>query len=207
MNRRKKAVKFASCFSALSFFILGALFVTIEFFSEKHKEIEILKQTDFNLMKTNRVQKKKVVDKLTRRKKEMERKFKSLKPILQANLSGTNFGLNWVDLDLDSELLEENEDVIMDEESIDQRPRYLENPAIEFPQKALSDNIFKGVVKLRMLITKEGKVRDIDIISSVPKGYFEEATISMVASWRFQPAKYRGRPVAIWAQQVVKFGE
>ena len=210
MNQRQKARYFATSFCLLSLLFLGSLIVAIQFFSEGNKEVGFSSETDFNLTKTQRQKQRRIVDEMVKRQKKIERKLKSLKPVLDVDLSGMDFGLDGVGMDsvdLDSELLSENEDVVMDERTVDQRPRYLEKPTVEFPERALLDNVLKGIVKLRMLITKEGTVKDVNIISSTPKGYFEEVTISMVASWKFQPAKYRGRPVAMWAQQVVRFGE
>ena len=108
---------------------------------------------------------------------------------------------------LDRELLDSNENVVMDENSVDQKPRALEKPSVEFPEKALADNVLKGTIELRMLITKKGVVEDVEVISASPKGYFEDSALTMVSSWSFQPAKYGGKPVAMWAKQVVRFGE
>ena len=182
----------------------------MEWMSHRHTVEDALERTDFNLKRTKRIQKKKTMDKVAQKNKKVRQRFKSLKPRLNANLSGSDFGLNMGgidDVDMESEVLEGDKDVIMDEKSVDEKPRILEKSSIEFPERALSDNILRGVVELRMLITKEGKVENMNILSAIPKGYFEDVTLAMVSAWRFQPARYQGRPVAIWARQVVKFGE
>jgi protein TonB len=140
----------------------------------------------------------------------MKKRMKALKPVLSANFSGPSFGLDMGDMGdigLDSDLLSGDEDVIMDENSVDTKPRVLSRPPMEFPERALSENILNGVVEIRMLIDKEGRVSNTEILGANPKGYFEEATLAMVQEWKFDPATYRGKNVAIWAKQVVRFGE
>ena len=210
MIQRKKATKVAVLFSLFSLIFLGITIMSIKRFLEKPKQIERINRTDFNLTKTKRSKIKKDIKELRKKQRKMSKKLKSLKPLLNTHLKGGNFGLDLKDmgsLDLDSELLDEDRDVVMDEGSVDQKPQVLEKKPIEFPEKALSDNILKGIVEVRILITKEGKVKNADILSAHPKGYFEDATLVMVSSWNFKPARYRGRSVAMWARQVVKFGE
>ena len=41
--------------------------------------------------------------------------------------------------------------------------------------------------------------------ASSPPGVFDDAATEAVRQWRYQPALYRGRPVKVWAEQVVHF--
>jgi protein TonB len=110
------------------------------------------------------------------------------------------------EINLEEDLLMDN-DTVMDESSVDSKPQIIAQSPMEFPEKALKANIVNGMVELRLLINKEGEVGQTEILSAEPKGYFEEVALAGVQKWRFTPATYRGRNVAIWATQVVRFGE
>jgi protein TonB len=136
--------------------------------------------------------------------------MKALKPMLTGNLSGPSFGMDLAELanlDLDSELLSTDEEIIMDENSVDSKPKIVSITKIDFPEKALVLEISKGMVEVRLLIDKYGNVGRTQVIDATPKGVFEESTLLALQSWKFEPATYRGKNVAIWAKQVVKFGE
>ncbi|MCB0422963.1 MAG: TonB family protein [Bdellovibrionales bacterium] len=208
MNRRHHL--FAFKFLGVSLVLLCGTILGIKTFLEKPKEAPISKVTNFNLSRTKRIRPTESTPKLQKKREQMKRKMKALKPALSAGLKGPSFGMDLgslSDLGIDQDLLADNEDVIMDEDSVDAKPRILSRAAIEFPEKALADNVLKGSVEIRMLNNKEGHVTNTEILQSQPKGYFEEATLAMVQSWKFEPASYRGRSVAIWAKQVVRFGE
>ena len=44
-------------------------------------------------------------------------------------------------------------------------------------------------------VTKEGRVKDVVILDSQPKGIWDRATIRAVSNWRYQPALKDGKPV------------
>jgi len=202
--------RFAAIFMVVSLLFLGGAIVAIKKIAESPKSDERVGVTNFNLSKVKPAQKKRDLKKVKRKRQKMRRRMKALRPVLTANLSGQSFGLDLAgvqDLGLDDDLLADNQDVIMDESSVDSKPRILSRPPVEFPERALSDNILKGMVELRMLINKDGRVENTEILSANPKGYFEDVVLSMVQEWSFEPATYRGKRVAIWAKQVVKFGE
>jgi len=166
-------------------------------------------QSNFNLTKVKRVKNKKDVNKIKKKHKKIRRKLKTLKPLVSSNMAGSNFGLDLSSIgsvNLDDDLLQSNEDVVMDENSVDSKPRILDRQPVEFPEKAINDNVLKGMVEIRMLINSEGRVENTQILSALPKGYFEEVALAMVQNWKFEPASYRGQKVSIWAKQVVRFG-
>lgn len=200
---------FAAGFMLFSLIFLGVSIVGIKAFLEKPKEALKTNVTNFNLAKINRIKKKHDTNKVKKKRQKMKKRMKALKPVLSAGLAGQSFGMDLSslgDLGLDNELLGGDEDVIMDENSVDSKPRVLSRPPMEFPEKAIADNVMQGSVEVRMLIDKEGRVTNTEILAAKPLGYFEEATLAMLQGWRFEPATYRGRNVAIWAKQVIRYG-
>ena len=56
-----------------------------------------------------------------------------------------------------------------------------------------------------MLIGKDGNVEIAKVIESQPSGIFDNAAVNAVRSWRFSPAKYKTKPVKMWAKQKIRF--
>ncbi len=52
----------------------------------------------------------------------------------------------------------------------------------------------EGNVQLRITISGEGKVSDVEVLDGLPHG-LTEAAVEAVRRWRFKPATARGRPV------------
>ncbi|XXD09562.1 TonB family protein [Klebsiella sp. R445] len=57
-----------------------------------------------------------------------------------------------------------------------------------YPYYAAANNI-RGEVKIRFDIGADGKVEKLWILSSEPQHLFDDAVISAVAKWRFEPNK------------------
>lgn len=206
---KKSYHKFAFLYSSVSFLLLGLIIVGIKKLEQMDSDVETSSVTNFNFKKIKSAPKK-IEEKKIVRKKRMKKKLRDLRPKLSAKLKGQSFGLDISgveEISIDEELLSSNEDIIMDENSVDSRPEILTRPHFEFPEKALQDNILKGLVEIRMLIDTGGKVKNLEVLNSRPTGYFEEITLAMVKEWTFRPAQYRGKNVAVWAKQVVRFGE
>jgi protein TonB len=64
----------------------------------------------------------------------------------------------------------------------------------DYPPQA-KDRGIEGWVLFSYTVTKEGRVKDIVIVDSQPKGLWDRATLRAVANWRFQPALKDGKPV------------
>ena len=54
----------------------------------------------------------------------------------------------------------------------------------------------QGLVVLSMIVTKEGRPRDVKIVTSLSAGLDQQA-IKAVSQWRFDPATKDGEPVAV----------
>ncbi len=62
----------------------------------------------------------------------------------------------------------------------------------------------QGVVIVRAIIDKEGRVTTAEVIKGLPNGLAEEA-IQAIKGWSFRPATFRGRPVAVYYNLSVNF--
>lgn len=102
-----------------------------------------------------------------------------------------------------SDLLEDiAEDAVMSEGVVDSKPRVTSRVAIEYPSSAKGA---KGYVVVNLLIAKDGTVEIAKVLESQPPEVFDEVVLNGVRSWRFTPAKYKGKPVKVWAKQKVRF--
>ncbi len=81
------------------------------------------------------------------------------------------------------------------------KPVYTPNP--EYVESARKKKI-NGTVTLAMIVTTEGKVRDLKVIKSLDKGLDKQA-LTAVSTWRFEPATKDGKPVAVHLATDVTF--
>jgi periplasmic protein TonB len=82
---------------------------------------------------------------------------------------------------------------------------YLNNPKPTYP--ALSKRLGEqGIVRLNILVNPDGSVARIEIVKS--SGYArldESARKTVQASWKFEPARQAGKPVAAWVIVPIQF--
>lgn len=95
-------------------------------------------------------------------------------------------------------------DLVMTEEAVDSRPRRLSCPAAPYPASARAKGV-KGHVVLRLLIGPDGGVERVKVVEAEPAGVFEAGAQEAMQRCRFEPAKYQGKPVKVWAEQRVVF--
>ncbi len=96
------------------------------------------------------------------------------------------------------------EDTVMSEGSVDSKPKVSSRAPMEYPEDAAKDGI-KGFVIVNLLIAKDGSVEIAKVIESSPEGVFDDTVLNGVRSWRFSPARYKGKPVKVWAKQKISF--
>lgn len=72
--------------------------------------------------------------------------------------------------------------------------RSLGNPAPNYPMDARR-NRWEGIVRLRVVITPEGRVKEIGVAKSSGFDSLDEAALRTVRKWRFLPGKQAGEPV------------
>jgi protein TonB len=64
----------------------------------------------------------------------------------------------------------------------------------KYPSQALSRKI-EGYVDVRLQVTKEGSVSDVEVIDANPKGVFEREAIRAAWRYKFKPKLVDGKPV------------
>lgn len=86
---------------------------------------------------------------------------------------------------------------------LDQRPLPLSHIEPQFPAGA---PVHSGFVKLRLYVSAQGRVEEIDIFESQPAGVFEAAAAQAFASARFSPGMRRGKAVPAVMTLELQFG-
>jgi len=163
---------------------------------------------DFSVKKVEKKKKKEV--KIERRKKKVKQTIQplTLLPDLCTDISGIRIGVpdfEATDLGLLSDgLLGDMNDVVMTEDSVDNRPVPKVRASIEYPARARAANV-TGVVVLNLLIGSDGLVKRVKVLEATPPGVFEQNTIDAVKAWIFEPATYEQRNVEVWAKQTIRF--
>lgn len=85
---------------------------------------------------------------------------------------------------------------------------YDEEPAIvsqvkpEYPDMAREAGV-DGTVHLRVLIGKDGRVKDVHVDRSIP--LLDKAAVAAARQWVFTPALSNGHPVMVWVVVPIRF--
>ncbi len=87
---------------------------------------------------------------------------------------------------------------------IDTPPRPLAQVPPVYPLSARQSGI-EGQVELEFVVTREGLVTEVLVISSQPGNVFVGAARAAVERWRFEPAQRGGEPVAVRVQVPLQF--
>jgi len=82
-------------------------------------------------------------------------------------------------------------------------PRLIHKPRPEYPD-LLRKARFEGRVFLQAVIAKDGTVVDVTVLRST-NSLFEDAALSAVRQWRYEPALSGGQPVAVYFTVIVDF--
>lgn len=73
-----------------------------------------------------------------------------------------------------------------------------------YPYSAKRQGI-EGIVSIRFLVTKDGEVSQLCVLSAMPQGVFEEATKKSVVRWHFSPGMINGEAVNTWVEMDIEF--
>ncbi|MEA1893163.1 MAG: TonB family protein [Campylobacterota bacterium] len=210
MPQKKYSLKGRS-FLAFLIMLFGGLLmmVLVVSFNKSVKEKEQVVKKEIRQIKAH-----KTLKKATKPKPKPKPKAKKVQP--KAPLPNMNSLLGGVAMNIPefqtdyivgdaSKLLEDiADDVIMDENTVDVKPRIISRPPLEYPADALSSGL-KGYVVINILIAKDGSVELAKVLEAQPTGIFDHAALNAVRSWRFSPAKYKAKPVKMWAKQKIRF--
>jgi protein TonB len=72
----------------------------------------------------------------------------------------------------------------------------LEQVIPKFPARARRMDVSEGSVALEYTVDERGAVKDAVVVSASPPGVFDEAALSAIRRWRYQPKLQDGKPVA-----------
>jgi len=86
-------------------------------------------------------------------------------------------------------------ETIFTQQEVDQTAKILSLPKPGYTELARQNNV-QGVVKLQVVLTAEGAVRDIKVVSGLPDGLSEKA-IAAAQQVKFTPAIKDGKPVSV----------
>ncbi len=79
---------------------------------------------------------------------------------------------------------------------VDEFVKTIKQVTPKYPEDAKAQNI-EGKVFLKVLVGIDGVPRDVRVVKSDAQ-QLEKAAIESVMQWRFEPAKLKGKPVAVW---------
>ena len=198
--------KFASgLFAGLGTLLVFSLVLSLNNSPTRPKDNNKQASTTFEVKS---IPKKKPPKKKRQKKKKKTNHDPPPTPILGSDLSGLSFGLDNLSLSVDGDsmsLVGDTTNVVMTAESVDEPPLPVHRVAPKYPEKARKKGI-TGNVTISLLVSNTGAVKDTRIVNSQPAGVFEESAINAVRQWRFQPAIYKGAPVAIRVTLPMSFG-
>jgi len=82
-------------------------------------------------------------------------------------------------------------------------PKPVYTPDPEYSERARKKKV-NGTVVVAMIVTPEGRVRDVKIAKSLDEGLNKQA-LAAVRTWKFEPATKDGKPVAVHLNVDVSF--
>lgn len=87
---------------------------------------------------------------------------------------------------------------------VDRAPKVLRRAPVHYPQEARRSGL-SGVVTVRFMLSAQGGISRVSVVSASPAGVFNEAAVKAVQKWKFSPAVKDGRPVAVWVDMPIRF--
>jgi TonB family protein len=86
--------------------------------------------------------------------------------------------------------------------AVEEMPVLITPPQPVYPEMARAAEV-EGVVTIRALVTKEGKIGDAFVTEGHPM--LNDAAIAAVKRAAFKPALQQHKPVAVWVQIPIRF--
>ena len=83
-------------------------------------------------------------------------------------------------------------------------PLYRLNPIPEYPMIARKRG-YQGTVILEVLVSREGRVEDASLSTSSGYSVLDQAALTSVKTWRFDPGTRGGEKVDMWVKVPVRF--
>jgi protein TonB len=82
-------------------------------------------------------------------------------------------------------------------------PKSVSKTSVAYPDAARKQKL-EGTVQLNMLISETGHVIDVRVLKSAHP-LLDEAAVSTVKEWVYEPAKKQGVPVKVWLSTSITF--
>ncbi len=127
---------------------------------------------------------------------------------LDTALSGIDLGLlgldNGNDRNMDDGLLGKTGNAVMTADLVDVPPKPVTRGSFKYPPAAKKNGV-KGYVVLSVLVEADGSVNQVQVLESSPSGIFDASALQGIRNWHFEPAKYKGETVRVWAKQKIRF--
>jgi protein TonB len=127
---------------------------------------------------------------------------------LDTALSGIDLGLLGFNAGqigkLDDSLIGDTGNAVMTADLVDVPPKAVSQGSFRYPPSAKKNGI-RGYVVLSILVSEKGSVDQVQVLESNPSGVFDAAALQGIRSWQFEPAKYQGDVVKVWAKQRIRF--
>jgi protein TonB len=83
------------------------------------------------------------------------------------------------------------------------RPEKISGDPLKYPEMARKARL-QGDVIVEVIIDELGRVSSPRILQGLPMG-LDRAALNAIATWRFEPATFRGRPVKVFYTLTVHF--
>ncbi|SEF64199.1 energy transducer TonB [Nitrosomonas ureae] len=146
--------------------------------------------------------------------KKVEPKKQVSRPQAPTPFKGLDTALSGIDLgslgldngqrDIDDNLLGKTGNAVMTADLVDIPPKPIARGSFKYPPTAKRNGI-KGYVVLSVLVETDGSVNQVQVLESSPSGVFDAAALQGIRAWHFEPAKYKGDTVRVWAKQKIRF--
>ncbi len=206
-------VKFNKYGSAFIFMLLGPLFVfglmlAMNQYMGNIKQAPVQEVTQISMAKEIKQQPKKKIKKAEPKKQLSRAQAPAPFKGLSTSLSGIDLGLFGFDdgqmEHLDDGLLGNTSNAVMTADLVDVPPRPVSTGSFRYPPAAKKNGV-KGYVVLSVLVAEDGSVNQVQVLESNPSGVFDSAALQGIRAWQFEPAKYKGDVVKVWAKQKIRF--
>ncbi len=146
--------------------------------------------------------------------KKVEPKRQVSRPQAPTPFKGLDTALSGIDLgslgldngqrDIDDSLLGKTGNAVMTADLVDIPPKPIARGSFKYPPTAKRNGV-KGYVVLSVLVETDGSVNQVQVLESSPSGIFDAAALQGIRAWQFEPAKYKGDIVRVWAKQKIRF--
>ena len=89
-------------------------------------------------------------------------------------------------------------------DQVDAPTKWIVHISPKYPKQAAEEKV-EGWVKMSAVITENGKVTDINVLDSQPKGIFEKEAKRAFSKWFYKPALLNGKTVKVYREETVEF--